>query len=151
MSLDKDIGKLQEFLLLPKELDVVRLPEKIVLETLVGKPTKCEMDFLGGLLTETVRIFTFKINYKYKTKVHIVFHDCNKSFIQIYFTFLGLDRLSFEANIQLLERTHCEELSVIKQALEILKRCKRTVVYCTSLEKRIAEIIRFTSKRNDSK
>jgi hypothetical protein len=131
-------GKIQQFLLFPKELCYLRLPDIIVLDSLLRKPMKFELPVLGA-----IKIFTFRLNYNHRATVDVVFDDHTKSFINIFFSFIGVDRLSSNAFEKLLDRNKSEELTVIKQALEILKRYKRTGVYCTSLDKRIFEINRL--------
>lgn len=135
--MSKDIVSFQ-----PKELNCIRLPYDIELDYLIGKPTKFEMPVLGGLCDETVRIFTFKIKDNENSLVEIIFDEQNKSFCGIDFYFPGIERLSDEAYWKLKNRIKREELSIIKQALMILKRIKRTRVYCNSLEKSLKNIIR---------
>lgn len=130
----------EQVLLQPKELSCIRLPYDLELDSLVGKSHKCEWSYHSGLYSVTVRIFTFRLKVEVESIVDIVFDDhYKKDFLEIVYYCPGIDRLSDEAFMKLQDIVKNEELSILNQALNIMKGMKRSGIYCNAIEKYITE------------
>ncbi|QNK47582.1 hypothetical protein H7F28_20190 [Brevibacterium sp. PAMC23299] len=130
----------EKVLLQPKELSCIRLPYDIQLDSLVGKPHKCEWPYHSGLYCATVRIFTFRQKIEVESLVDIVFDNhYKKDFLEIVYYCPGIERLSDEAFMKLQDIVKNEELSILNQALIIMKGMKRSGIYCNAIEKYISK------------
>ncbi|MBT2721419.1 hypothetical protein [Bacillus sp. ISL-46] len=120
------------------------LPDKIVLENLVGPPVLFDIPIYGGIDTATVRLLGFTLKNTPWVMVDIHFDYKTKEFLSVEFGLNGLDILPYNT-YELFQRRNEEELQILKQANKILNEHKNLSIYHKAIKSRIKHLFKRES------
>jgi hypothetical protein len=98
------------------------LPEVLILKTLLEEQVKVEVPTLGGIDSVLENILHFSLKSDEPAIVSLYFNYRTSSFVDISFEFYGMEKVKPERYFkEFFEREEKDELSILEQALVILK------------------------------